>query len=687
MRRGVKIALWSTAGFAALTVLGGSAFWHVVGLGNDLDIEGRAERVAEAPEGLGEGWPAWGGDAGGNRYSAAGEITPANVGELEVAWTFRTGTLDRHPDVANDSAFELTPILAEGSLILCTPFNEVIALDPGTGRERWRFDAEVPTDSNPANQYVCRGVSHWRDAEAEAGAPCASRIFMGTVDARLIALDARTGRRCGDFGSNGVVRVLPSVSLRWPGEMQITSAPALVGDTVVTGTAISDNLRLEAPLGTVHAFDARSGAPRWKFNPVPRDHADPARASWAGDSADRAGHANVWSTISVDAERGLVFVPTSSPSPDFFGGERGGDNRYSDSVVALDGESGAVVWAFQTVHHDVWDYDVPAQPMLAQVRRGGRVHDVVAQVTKTGLVFVLDRATGRPFLPIEERRVPQGGVDGERLSPTQPFPASTPPLVPDRMGPWDAFGITLWDRLACANAVRNLRRGGLYTPPSEEGTLVYPFTGGGANWGGAAYDPSRNLLVVNMSSLAHEIRLFPNAEDEAAVGPLSDAAEFAPMEGVPYAMTRTPILSPLDLPCSPPPWGIIAAVDLASGEIVWRRTLGTTEDLAPGGLALALGTPNFGGPLVTAGGLVFVAAAMDDYLRALDVATGEELWKGRLPAGGQAGPMSYRWRGRQYVVIAAGGHGRAGTRLGDYVVAFALPPRRANPSQPRGNRG
>ncbi len=672
----MRIFLLAFGLFIAISIFGGSVIWWTLGLTDDLTIDGAAPIVGAAPAGLGEGWRTYGGDAGGNRYSAASEITPENVDQLDVAWIYKSGAFDGREDVSRRSAFQATPILVEDALIFCTQFNDVIALDPRDGSEKWRFDAKVPTDGRPANQFTCRGVAHWADSEADPIAACAVRVFMGTVDARLIALDAKTGAPCAGFGDDSEVSIAPSIALRWPGEFQITSAPAVVGDVVVTGLSIGDNLRTEAPLGTAHAFNARTGEPVWAFNPVPRDPADPARATWANGSADIVGHANVWSSIAVDEERGLVFLPTSSPSPDYFGGHRAGDNRYANSVVALNGETGKVVWDFQIVHHDVWDYDLPSQPGLYEVRRDGKVHDVVAQVTKMGLVFVLDRETGAPFLPIDERPVPQeGAVPEEVLSPTQPFPVATPPLIPTDLEPGDAFGVTLWDKLACASEIRGLRRDGLYTPPSVEGSLAYPFTGGGANWGSAAFDPTRNLLVVNMNSAAQAMQLHPDTEDRAEITELDHDAEFAPMEGAPYGMSRKLILSPLGLPCSPPPWGVIAGVDLVTGDIVWRRTLGTTRDLAPGGIALKLGTPNFGGPVITAGGLVFIGAAMDDYLRAFDVETGVELWKGRLPAGGQATPMTYELDGRQYVVIAAGGHARAGTRLGDSLVAFALPQR------------
>lgn len=659
------------------SLLGGSALWTLLGLHDDMTIAGRAEQVREAPTASGAQWQSYGGDAQGRRFASAEQITALNVGALEVAWIHRTGALQGRDDQRARSAFQTTPILVHEKLAFCTQFSEVIALHPGSGEELWRFDPEIPLDGRPANQFTCRGVSYWpgtADNTSATAGHCASRLFVGTVDARLIALDARTGERCESFGENGEVRVEPDLQLRWPGEFQITSAPAIYRDLVITGSAIGDNLRTTAPLGTVHAFDARTGELRWRFNPIPRDTQALQESDWAPAEAAATGHANVWSTISVDEERGLVFLPTSSPSPDYFGGNRKGDNRNANSVVALEGDTGEVRWAFQTVHHDLWDYDVPAQPGLYQVFRDGRVHDVVVQATKSGLLFVLDRDTGEPFLPVEERPVPQEGVvAGEQLSRTQPFPVQPPPLVSNTLQPEDAFGISYWDKRNCARQIEVLIRRGLFTPPSEQGTLMYPFTGGGANWGSSAFDASRNLVIINMSNVASFAQLTARSGEAPAQDAIRDGAEFAPMEGSPYGMQRGVLLSPLGLPCSPPPWGVLVAVDISSGRIVWRREHGTTEDLAPGGLALPFGTPTIGGPIVTASGLIFIGAAMDDYLRAFDVETGEELWKGRLPAGGQATPMSYSFEGKQYVVIAAGGHGRAETRLGDYLMAFALP--------------
>lgn len=634
-------------------------------------LAGAAFAAAEAQD-----WTHYGGGAGGMRHSAAAEINRDNVDQLVRAWTARTGHAGQPG--SRRARFSATPILAEGRLALCTPFNAMLALDPGTGRELWRHELEVNREANPGNGYNCRGVSYWRDPAAAADAACSARLFMGTVDHRLVAVDLATGAPCADFGEHGIVAIDPGMSLRWPGEFQITSPPVIVGDTVIVGSSISDNARREAPIGSVRAFDARTGAPRWSFDPIPRD-AERARAQgWADQPTE--GHANVWAPMAVDEARGLVFLPTSSPSPDFFGGMRPGDNRHANSVVALETATGRVRWAFQTVHHDVWDYDLPAQPLLATIRRDGAARDVVIQVTKMGLVFTLDRDTGEPVFAVEERPVPQGGAIGEFLSPTQPFPVAPAPLAPSTIAPDDAWGVTPWDRGVCRDRIAAARHEGLYTPPSTQGTILYPFTGGGMNWGGAAFDPATNRLYVNTMSALHLITLI-SREDREPDGEQFRGVEYAPMRGTPYAMTRQVIFSPLGLPCNPPPWGSLSAVDMGTGELVWREKLGTTEDLAPLGLALPLGVPNIGGPMVTDGGLVFIGAAMDRYLRAFDAENGRELWQGRLPAGGQATPMTYEWEGRQYVVIAAGGHDDFGTATGDYIVAFALPrPGEAGPS-------
>ncbi len=619
-----------TAAFALIVVaatalvLGGSAVW-LLGGAHGLDVKGKAVAavVTAAPEV--RPWSHYGADPGGSRYSGLRSITRENAATLERAWVYSSGDLASKPKEAlRRSAGEATPILVEDSLIYCTPFNEVIALDPGTGAQKWRYDPKADLEQRPANQFVCRGVAYWKDASASGA--CASRIFTGTNDGRLIALDAKTGAPCAAFGDGGTVKIDPGLDLIWPGEFQITSAPTIAGDVVVVGSSIGDNARVAAPHGAVRAYDVRTGAPRWTFDPIPREPDAPNAADWKGEFPRVEGHANAWAPMSYDEKRGLLFVPTSSPSPDFFGGLRPGDNRYANSIVALKAATGDVAWAFQTVHHDVFDYDVPAQPALLTINKDGEPRDVVVVAAKTGLLFVLDRDTGAPVFPVEERPVPQGGADGEALSPSQPFPTMTPPLVPDTVDPKNAFGLTWFDKRACAKAIRSLRADGLFTPPTEQGTLFLPFTGGGGNWGGGAYDPSRNLFVINMSNLAHRIQLIP-AEKVDEVEEAFHDSEVTPQKGAPFGIRRDLLLSPLDLPCTPPPWGLLMGVDISTGAIVWRRTLGTVEDLTGGLSKPNWGTPTIGGPMITAGGVVFIGATVDYYLRAFDVETGEELWR------------------------------------------------------------
>ena len=385
-------------------------------------------------------------------------------------------------------------------MIFCSPFNEVIALDPGTGAQKWRFDPKISTAHiRVANRYNCRGVAYWVDEQAAVGAACRSRIFTNTNDARLIALDARTGAPCADFGSGGEIKIDVGKPLEWPGEFQITSAPLVSRGVIVVGSAIADNRRVDAPAGSVRAFDARTGRPRWSFDPLLHDGIE-------------AGHANVWAPMSADEERGLVFLPTGSASPDFWGGKRPGNNEHANSIVALRAETGELVWSFQTVHHDVWDYDLPAQPTLARVDSGDGMRDVVIQPTKQGFLFVLDRDTGKPVWPVEERSVPQGGAEGEALSPTQPFPTHVPVLVPQTISPDDVFGlIPFRDRAVCRDQLAAARNEGLYTPPSTQGTVIFPFTGGGVNWGGAAFDSVNQILYANTSRAVHIVKLIPQS--------------------------------------------------------------------------------------------------------------------------------------------------------------------------------
>lgn len=615
-------------------------------------------------------WPVYGAAEGGGRYSVADQITPENVRQLEVAWEFHTGHWPEKKSGALPSSFQLTPIVADGVMYVCTPFSEVIALDAETGAEKWRYDPDV--DPTGGFLVTCRGVSTWVDPLRADDSVCKRRIIAPTIDARLIALDAATGETCDDFGLNGEVNLRTGIEDAYPGEYGVTSAPLIVEDMVVTGAFVLDNIRVDAPPGVVRAFDIRSGELRWAWDPIPPDRQ--ARVAAGEPRHYHRGTANVWSTLSVDRELGLIYVPTGNTSPDYYGAERKGLDYYSSSVVALEIETGRVRWNFQTVHHDVWDYDVPSQPTLFDMRKpDGTVVPALVQTTKMGLVFFLDRRTGEPIFPVEERPVPQtGAVPEETLSPTQPFPTKPPPIHPLEISPDDAFGLTEWDRADCRRQFEALDNEGLYTPPSVRGTMNYPGYTGGANWGSPAVDPQRQIVVINTVRVASAIKLIPRAEVEAAA-----AAGFniEPQTGTPYAFARWPILSPLGMPCSKPPWGALVGIDASAGEILWHIPVGSLRDLAPFPIWFNWGVPTKGGPIVTASGLIFFGGTTDNFIRAFSTETGRELWKHRLPAGGQATPMTYRAgkRSKQFVVIAAGGHSLMGTKPGDSIVAFALP--------------
>ncbi len=619
-------------------------------------------------------WPAYGRDAGGSRYSPAKQITRENVRELRVVWTYRTGDLLRG---GNGTRFEATPLLVDGTLYVSTPFGRVIALDPESGRERWAFDPEVDLEGDYGD-FANRGVATWLDPKAGPQQPCRRRILVAPIDARLIALDALTGKLCSGFGDNGQVDLNRDLvnAPAWKGEYQVTSPPTVVGNLVIVGSAIADNQRAEAPSGLVRAFDARSGKLRWSWDPIPRESTDKAYATWKSPSGRRTGAANAWSVFSADPARDLVFIPVGSAAPDFYGGERLGQNLYANSLVALRASTGKVVWHFQAVHHDLWDYDVPAQPVLATVRRGKKEIPVAVQATKMGHLFVLHRETGKPVFPIEERPVPKSDVPGETAWTTQPFPTRPPPLVPQRLEAKDAWGITPEAREQCRERLAALRSEGVFTPPSLQGTVIYPGNIGGMNWSSVSVDPERNLVIAPTNRFAFSVKLVPR-EDYAAARRASRGAEISPQAGTPYAMARDILVHGMAegrmVPCNPPPWGALTAVDLSTGEIRWEVPLGYMPWLADVPESKSWGSINLGGALVTGGGLVFIAGTYDQHLRAFDTESGKELWSAQLPAAGNATPMSYQVNGRQYVVIAAGGHGRLQTGMGDYVVAFALP--------------
>jgi quinoprotein glucose dehydrogenase len=616
-------------------------------------------------------WPTFGGQPGGGQYSSIGQINRDNVDQLEVAWIRHSG---------DNAWMEVTPIHANNTLYYCTPMNRVIALDPSTGEEKWRFDPHKDEGGlglidEPRQVVRCRSVAYWEAASPRAGAVCEKRVFKGDINGNLYAMDADTGRPCMDFGAS---RGHPGYVTHWDfdgngvGPRHTTSGPIVVGDIVVSAVGVEDS-PVDASDGFVRGFDVRSGRMIWEFDPIPPEH------------VHDTGAANVWSTLSADPERGLVFLPTTSPSSDFYGARRKFPVPFATAVVALNAETGEPVWHYQTVHHDLYDYDLPGHPLLVTIRKDGRPRDVAIQQTKWGYLFVLDRDTGEPIFPIEERPIPQSDVPGEQTSPTQPFPTLPEPFTRTTLTRDDLYGLTFLDRWWCQRRFDELRYDGMFTPPSERGTLHYPGFSGGGNWGGAAYDPNSNLLVIKAMSIGTEHWLVRNEGGELTPQPQAGEqgvpgnAEFRggpgdPMPGTPFRTRTENFMSPLGVPCTPPPWGTLTAIDMDSGKIKWQipygqvRRYGITFPKAFG-----WGSAILGGPITTAGGLVFMGASMDKKFRALDVNTGEELWSAPLPYAGMAVPMTYMANGKQYVVIAAGGNRRTFTEEGDAIVAFALP--------------
>lgn len=643
-------------------------------------------------------WSSYGRDPGGTRFSPLAQINRSNVATLRIAWRFSTGEAASAYATDRNTSFEDTPLVVAGTMFIATPLGRVFALDASTGRERWRYNASVVRVAH-FGDFTTRGVSYWRDPSAPAGAACRTRIVFATIDARLISLDAATGAPCQHFGDGGIVDL--RVGLRTPPheyeEYEVTSPPAVVDGVLVVGSGIADNGWTNAVTGEVRGYDARTGTLKWTFDPVPRTASDPAYDTWRGPDAHHTGAANAWSVIAADTARGMVFLPTSSPSPDYFGGARLGDNRYASSVVALRAATGQLVWSFQTVHHDLWDYDNAAPPALVTITHQGRRVDAVLEATKTGMLFVLDRETGRPIIPVDERPVPASTVPGEVAAQTQPF--SRIVLSPMHVDAAMVFGRDSGDRARCRAALAKLRYEGPFTPPSLEGTLALPSNIGGAHWGGVAFDPARQLAIVPVNTIAAVVQLIPRAAYTALMDTMRNNGgwEYAPMRGTPYGMRRTFLLSPDGMPCTPPPFGLLVAANVATGTIAWSVPLGATRPLAPNrsaqGAAQAgvntggdaqgtatsnsptsrsLGSVNLGGAIVTGGGLVFIGATLDQELRAFDVENGHELWHATLPAGAKATPMTYAVRGRQYVAVAAGGDG-AYFGKSDEIVVFALP--------------
>ena len=669
-------------GGAALLVLmlvaGGAAMFQPHGV-----IEAPAAAVSTTPaaapaaQAVGESrWQYYGRTPDGTRFAPYAQINAGNVDQLETAWTFRTGEI-AGPGSENQN----TPLQIGDTVYVCTPRNQVIALDADAGTERWRFDPKA--DAKVWNR--CRGVGYYEPAAvsqpvaempaAQPGAACARRIVLTTVDARLIEIDAATGKPCEGFGQGGSVDLKQGMGEVKPSYYFQTSMPTVVRNLVVVGGWVFDGRSVDEPSGVVRAFSADTGELVWAW-----DAGNPAitKLPPAGETYTRSTP-NVWSTPAFDDKLGLIYLPTGNNPPDFWGAQRtGASETHSSSVVAVDIATGRERWHFQTVHHDLWDYDVPSQPMLIDVPddKGAQVPALI-QLTKRGQIFLLDRRDGKPIAGVEERPVTQGGQAGDRTSPTQPYSVGMPAIGNQTLTEASMWGATWFDQLACRIAFRQLRYEGEFTPPTTTSSLIFPGYYGGMNWGSGAADPASGLLIVNDIRMPQQVQLIPRAVADSQQMSLGHGVGLHPQQGTPYAISQQGFNSPLGIPCHAPPWGTLTGIDLKTRQIVWQRPLGTVQDAAVAGLKarapIPLGMPTLGGPMTTAGGLTFYGGTQDYFLRAFDSRTGRELWKGRMPVGGQATPMTYvsPKSGQQYVLMAAGGARQSADR-GDYVIAWKL---------------
>lgn len=599
-------------------------------------------------------WPRVGNDPGCMRYSSLDQINRENVGRLKPAWTYHTGELQGR----KGKTIECTPVVVDGVMYLTTGHLRVVALDAGTGKELWQFDPlnEHSFKFPLASGGVNRGCAYWSDGQPDGQ----RRILHGSADGRLFSLDARTGKLDPNFGKGGIRNLRdelgPKVARLSYGP---TSAPVVWKDTVILGFSCGEGPGIASP-GDIRAFDVRSGSQVWEFHTVPRP-GEFGHEAWEGDSWKDRGGANAWGGLSVDADRGMVFAGLGSAAFDFYGGDRLGDNLFANCTVALDARSGRRIWHFQTLRHDIWDHDLPIYPNLVTVKHDGKTVDAVAQVTKTGYVFLFDRETGEPLFEVKDQPVPASDIQGERAATTQPVPVKPPPFSVQYLDETNLTNIGEANHASALEQLRKIRGGPAFNPPSLQGTVAIPGFHGGANWSGASFDPTTGLLYVNSNNVPNIITLADSKpEDLKRFGPFGHLGyiKFLDCEGYPAIK---------------PPWGVLSAIDLDKGEIVWQVPLGEYAELTARGIPRT-GTETFGGSIVTAGGLVFIAGTKDEKIHAFDKKTGELLWEHPLPAGGYATPSTYMVNGRQYVVIAAGGAGKLQTKPGDAFVAFALEP-------------
>ncbi|NTG89814.1 glucose/quinate/shikimate family membrane-bound PQQ-dependent dehydrogenase [Agrobacterium rhizogenes] len=613
-------------------------------------------------------WHQYGRTPYGQRYSPLDQINVQNVANLQEVWRYQTGDVKR-PDDIGETTYQVTPLKVGDTLYLCTPHNLAIALDAVSGKEKWRFDSN--SGMNPDRQHqTCRGVTYYHDQAAAAGAPCAERVYLPTSDARLIALDAANGKVCTSFADQGVLHLETGMKYNPAGYYYSTSPPVAVAGKIIVGGAVNDNYSTQEQSGVIRAFDIKTGALVWNWDSGNPDQTTPLPVG----QTYTTNSPNSWSVSSVDETLGLIYIPLGNQVPDQLGmGRSANVERFSSSVVALDINTGQLKWVQQFVHHDLWDMDVPAQPVLFDMKKSdGSVVPALVASTKQGDIYVLDRRTGEPLIPFKEIPAPVGAIPEDHTAPTQPISDLTfsPPPLQEK----DMWGVSLFDQLACRIAFHRYKYEGRYTPPSLEGSIIYPGNFGTFNWGSVAVDPERQIMFGMPTYLAFTSRLVPRA-DIPPRGQDQKGSEqgLNRNDGAPYGVFMGPFLGPLGIPCQAPPWGYVAGADLTTGKIAYKHKNGTVHDMTPLPLPFKVGVPGIGGPIVTKGGVAFLGAAVDNYLRAYDVTTGRQLWEARLPAGGQSTPMTYTAGDKQYVLMVAGGHGSVGTKPGDYVIAYRLP--------------
>jgi len=662
--RAMPFALAASVGVPALAAI-------VIGSAGDYAETALRAEAPDAPANA--EWPAYGGTAAGTRFSPLTQINTSNVKKLRVAWIY-------HFNDVIKQTLEVTPLKIDDSLYACSSSNVVVSLDAETGRERWKFDPKIDPTEKPFP--LCRGVAYFR-ATGVVG-DCVERIYTNTIDARLIALDARTGRRCRDFGTNGEVSLLAGLGEVINGYYFPTSAPTIVRGKLIVGARVYDGQFWNEPSGVIRAFDAITGKLTWAFD-VGRP--DRLNEPGPGESYTRSTP-NSWAPMSSDEALGLVYVPTGNPTgSDFYGGvRRSFDEKYGSAVIAIDAETGRERWTFQTTHHDLWDYDVSSQPTLVDLPTANGIVKALIQPTKRGEIFILNRETGAPLDGVIERAVPQtGAAPGDPIAPTQPYPIGMPSIAGPRLSEAGMWGLTPFDQLWCRIKFREARYEGPHTPPGLSWSIQYPGTIGGTNWGSASVDTDRDIMVVSTTRVATRVRLISRGEADALAKPLgkggtiSELGGVQPQAGTPYGAYIPAFLSPVEVPCQQPPWGLLYAIDLKSRKILWSRNFGTGRDSGPFNirslLPIPTGVPNAGGSLLTRSGLTFVGATVEREFRAIDTTTGRTVWHNTLPAAGNASPMSYLGSrtGQQFVVIATGGHLMLNAKGGDSLIAYALP--------------